>query len=180
MTEYAYVQIQDGLAVAVHPAVVEAEQDTYFGTSLLSDGILPVLVTVENRTATSSFILLTDRVFFVKAGVSAESGAADAHVGRPTAAHAWAFTGAALGAVVPLLVGAAMVSKSNAVRHNFLSKEFRSDTVSPGQTARGFLYFQIPEEEDTAGSWKMHLEVFEPVLRQVKNFDFSVDWRGGR
>ena len=43
-----------------------------------------------------------------------------------------------------------MVLRSNTIRHNLLDKQLRSDTLSPGQFTRGFLYFRLPKVDATS------------------------------
>ncbi|MFO0795298.1 MAG: hypothetical protein U0586_14705 [Candidatus Brocadiaceae bacterium] len=50
-------QMKDGLTVAIEPFTDEHEIKKYFSANLLNANILPVFVTAENRSTTSSFIV---------------------------------------------------------------------------------------------------------------------------
>ena len=61
VAQYSLHQVKDDLFVAVEPFRDKAKVLKYFGTDLLSDGILPILTVVENHSRTSSFVLLKEQ-----------------------------------------------------------------------------------------------------------------------
>ena len=180
ISDHSHSLSQEGLVVAVRPVTSEQEAETYFGTDLLSNRVLAVFLTVENQTPMSSFIVSKDRIALTTERIPAPGGAAGTGVGSPTAGMVMATVSVALVSPLGAIIAAGMVERSNAIRHNLLAKEFRSDTISPGQTARGFLYFQIPESASQPGKWKLHIEALDTRLKQVREFDLLIDWRWGR
>src|SRR5262249_39972838 len=54
---YGLRQEQQGLLVAAHAMVTAAEMDEVFRANLLENGFLPVLLVLENRSPSSTFVI---------------------------------------------------------------------------------------------------------------------------
>jgi hypothetical protein len=168
---YKNIQVKDGLVVAMHPIIDAQESERYFGTDLLSSHILAVLLLSENRAPSSSFILSKEHIS-LGAGLPEVQQARD-KVRSEAAGEAVAWTGAVL--ISPLMMGIAMklLSDATVINHNFKAREFQTKTLSPGQRAEGFLYFQLPEKKKLPGQWVIHIKAIEAINKGTKDFTFT-------
>ena len=175
ITAYPHSKISEGLMVAVNPMTDEAEIEKYFGTDLLSEGILPVLVIANNTNPSSSFVLRQENFSLfekdsgqeiVQGGKMQESAAADA-IGN---------TGAVLLAMPLLILAGKMGADAIVVQHNFETKRFHSKTLSPGKENYGFVYFPISSKENLQSkAWVFSLKALglNGVNNQEFNFTFN-------
>jgi hypothetical protein len=171
------------LVVAIHPLLDGEESKKYFGTDLLANHILPAYVIGENRHASSSFMLFRDRIT-LRAGQLAATRAPD----KATAAAegetlGWTSVAVAFAALPVGIIGSIVAMKqiadtSEAHRH-FKAQEFQTRTLSPGQSAQGFVYFQLPKDVQLPAQWTIHLETLEAVNKGVTRFEFLFPPEGG-
>jgi len=151
LDSYRNAQTIEGLVVGVTPIVDEAESRQYFGTNLLASGILAVFVMAENRHPQFSFIVSREAVV-----LQAEATSRPQRIGDPRtsdqAAEGLGMAGALL--VSPILLGVAvkLASDVSVINHNIRDQEFQTKTLSPGQRAEGFFYFQVPKDTERAGT----------------------------
>jgi hypothetical protein len=182
VVSYPYSQITDGLAVAIQPLTNAQESTRYFGTDLLSRGILAVLVSAENRDSQANFLLSKDR-FALRAGQTEGSGVSGRGQIASGAGNAVATVGGVGMVVGPLLVapvaifGLKMISDEEAIKHSFTTKELPTKTLAAGEETHGFVYFQLPQGHLGPGQWTLHLEAVDLKSKAVTNFDFVFDWK---
>lgn len=75
------------------------------------------------------------------------------------------------------VVGHKMITDAEMIQHNFKIKELKKQTISPGKSTHGFVYFQLLEEkEDHPEKCEVHIEVLELGTKQMKNFDIVFEW----
>lgn len=173
-----FTQSLDGLTVSALPLADEDDLDEYFGDDLLDDGILPVFVRFENRSADRSFIILKDQV-----GVALTQRAQEGDVASPTAGG-WVST-AGVGAVlvvpvaslVLLPIGINMVSDAYEAKRNFVVKELQTQTLSPGTQTSGFVYLKAPEgaDEPPRKLW-LRAEALQPRGGQPTRLELPLSW----
>jgi hypothetical protein len=168
---YKNVQSKDELVVVIQPVLDREESEKYFGTDLLALNIIPVFVISENRHASSSFMLLKERIVF-SAGQHAVVGTPDKARSEATAESlGWASV-ALGGSLVLAAIAAKMMSDATVINRNFKAQEFQSKTLSPGQTAQGFVYFQLPKGANFPEQWMVRFEALEATSKDVKHFEF--------
>jgi hypothetical protein len=135
-----------GLKIGIQPLVDLKEQKTYFNTELTAQGFLPVYIVLENGSSGDSFL-------FDKTGIT--YGPADTGLSTAPKADEKAEIGVAIYSTATLAAGgvpiAGMVvigilsAKASQVSENILKKELQSRTLSPGESAYGFLYIPVPK-----------------------------------
>lgn len=173
---YQHSQIKDGLAVAVQPMTNQQEVKRYFGGSLVSENILPVFVIVENRSASSSFILSKDQISFQTEKSATPILSGRENIGDDSTEKNIEVV-AGVGSVVlipfiPLHIFAGeMVVEAGAIRANAANKELTSKTISPGRLHKGFVYFQLPKDNITMQRWILHINFLNNKSRKVIGFD---------
>jgi hypothetical protein len=171
LTYYPYSQEKDGLAVAVQPVMSPQESKKYFGTDLLSAGILAVFVTAENRNSPSSFLVSREKFSLRFQQTEASGVSRRDQLRSEVPGQVVMITGAALS--LPLLfVGTKLISDANVVKNNFAVKELQAKTLSSGEKIHGFVYFQLPQGQAAAGR-TLHVEIQELTTKQVNSFDFT-------
>ncbi len=180
-----YSQIKDGLAVAIEPLTSSQESEKYFGTDLLSAGILAVFVTAENRGAPSSFLVTKEQFSLREGQAEVHEASRRDQLGSEAAGQTINTVGALGLVIVPILalplvfVGSKMTSDATVVKQNFAVKELQAKTLSSGEEIHGFVYFQLLPGHTGPGQWTVHLEAQDLNTKEVKSFDFTFEWRKG-
>lgn len=136
----------DGVRVSVDAVLDSHRSHEYFGTDALGTGVVPVFVNVENLTQPGS-ILVEKEQFKITINAAADENAplpGDVKY-KSTTGEVVGVVGAVAVASPLILVSAMMISSADQVRHNFVDKEFRNQSLSPGRSAQGFVYCQMPD-----------------------------------
>ena len=134
---------QQRLTVAVS-ALERNEVKEVFGSDIVDDGVLPILVMAENRNPSTSFVLARNKVVVADANAvpSGKTG-----VGQTKEGVGGALSAAGVLLMSPLaLVGTKLASDAGTVFHGMGLKELQSHTVDPGQQVHGYVYVPIPKE----------------------------------
>ena len=167
ITEYRFSQEQEGLRIAVDPFLKEERLKTFFGADLLSHGILPLLIVAENLDPKSTYLIEQKSFSFaVKAEQQSDitEGMDHPSVSVPEGARTYETTSSifvtSTGIIAPGLTLIALpvllpldihFKKIRAdirnINENLEKKAFVDRTISPGELASGFVYFQIKDRE---------------------------------
>ncbi len=171
-------KIKDGLSIAILALTDNDKVISYFGTDLLSSGILPVLIVAENNNESSSFIIHKERITF--SNISAKDNQDIDKDTEYSAGQEVATVGAAAGimpVVLPLFfIGASMVNNSNEIMHNMMDKEIRTETLSPREKISGFVYFPIPKEKKEQNKQYIMIDVLKYQSKETEKFIFPIKW----
>jgi hypothetical protein len=139
--------------ISAYPMRKLEDQHTYFGTDLTPKGILPIWLSIHNRTPADSMAFnLSDVQIETQGRTVAEPSRARAPI-DPTDEE--------LATILSVWVGAKMRSDSAAIRSNMMAKKFYSTTLSPGETASGFIYASVDPAGQQAGAYKMTIVVHQ-------------------
>lgn len=189
MKQYQYALInEDGLSIAIRPLLDSEESLKYFKKDLLSKNILAVYVEVENRNVSSSYILLKDKISLANTTPVSNSAEvvdriASVSSGRKTMEAAVAFYYLGIIIVPLMLVGAGMlhsgaktISNASEKRHNFTVKELQTQTLSPGEGTKGFVYFKLADKSLLSGEVNVNFEVIDLNKRKTRNMVLPFDW----
>lgn len=152
-------ETKEGLTVGIQPLFDKQELDQYFGTDLVSRGLLPVLVVAENDSGDASYLLsLTNCSLSQGKGYGSEEDLSSRNYAL----------------IVPGgLIGAALVLDAQSKRVGMAVKELRDQTVSPGQTEQGFVYFSLPEQKPSRGS-QVLVKVRVPRIGSHQTLEFEL------
>ena len=164
-----------GLTVAVQPLTDVEEQNKYFGTDLVSNGILPVFVVAHNQSS-FSFLLQKDSFSLGSKKPLADSTSDREKFGSETGAKTVGLIGAVLIALPLQFLAGKMGSDATVIKQNFLIKELQTKTLSSGKTAQGFVYFKLHNEPIAQDQWHIHLKSSELQSKQTHTFDYSFQW----
>jgi hypothetical protein len=134
----------NGLIVTVDPIVDPARSEEYFDTNALDSHLLPIHVEARNSNPNVSFLLQKKNISFFLGENTVAGAASTAPDVHSTAGDALVISGAILVSGPLLIAGILMTRNAGSVQHNFTTAELRDQTLSPGQTVSGFVYFQVP------------------------------------
>ena len=135
---------QNGLRFTVSPILDKKETKKYFGLDALRAGILILRLHVENRSPTSTVLLRKQNMTLVAdRGSGQEEQSAQQIERRSRTGEALGTAGVAVMSIPVLITSIKLISDASVIQHSFMSKEFRDQTLSPGRSADGFLYFKV-------------------------------------
>jgi len=162
---------QDGLALAARVAE-PAECARYLGTDPRRKGVLPVLLTVENRSGDASFLL--DPTEWTLAGAEGTFPRSQRRLieGPPSSAGAW--VGAILlpFALLPGFIVLMVAHKSNTdtdvIDFTYATSSFATTTLSPGETARGFVFLEVGKKPVPSAARLVVHATCLPAHRQLR------------
>lgn len=175
--QYKFCQEKGGLKIAIDPFFEKERLKEYFGADLVSHGILPLLIIVENHHLKAGYLL--DKKFFsaaletVKEPETKEGTDPSVSVPKEADVAKWAglataevgvvgpAVGAAAGVIVapgpglvliPITLSLAIYATKIEgdilkINDNLSKKAFVDRTVFPGESHSGFIYFQLKNRE---------------------------------
>jgi hypothetical protein len=155
---------------------------------LLSRGVLPVLVVVENQNADDGYILLSEKARLVMMG--GMTGGNKEDEGRRTdelgEAGTKRQTANTLGAAAPLfgVLGLAVVfplmfaaekkyGDEFEIRRNLEQKQMVPKTIYQGGSHSGFLYFNLRNEEDLSRVQGVSLSIRNIRTNEISSFTIN-------
>ncbi len=153
---YSISARQDEVSIGLEPVESVQDQQEYFHSALSPKGFLPVLVVIHNRSKHASLLLDKGEISY---------GLGDSEVTSPkdnTAGQKAAIVSTALIPFIGPFISLGMAKGNSEVKQNILRRELQSITLSPGDTASGFLYIPIPKKE----------------LRRKIHIQFPIIWVG--
>ena len=158
-----YNAAKEGVTMGVQPVFSKMELSHYFETDLVSRGILPLLCVVQNNSVDASYLLLKTNCTVVEAvGVASKED-------LPTLRT----QGLVIEAIFGLGIGEGMVYNATRQRTSLADNELNDQTVSPGESARGFVYMKIPKNPPARGA-SMHVQVRLPRIATTNQLDFDL------
>ena len=156
-SDYAVTAEQAGVTIGLQPVEDLKEQKTYFDTELTPKGVIPVFIVMQNGSTGDSFLFDKSKVTYGPADASLSTP----KMGEKAAKGAVVVSTASALAISPagLVVAIALASKAahgTQIQESILKKEMQSKTLSPGGSAHGFLYVQVPKKGPRE---KIHLQI---------------------
>jgi len=142
-----------GLELLVDPVLATEGQKTYFGFDLVKQGVLPVFIRVTNTTAGQSVLLQKEGMTLTLGGSGGGSTSTTESARKSTGAATTVGVVGVVGTIfvtplaAPLMIVAPMMAgRDHQMTQNLVDKEFYDNTVSPGASKEGFVYFQLPQQ----------------------------------
>ena len=133
----------ENLSVTVDPFLDKERVGTYFKQRPLEDGVFILHVQATNANSANSFHVQKQniRLLLPQGGELGSAGKIDTGTAGGEAA---VLIGASLGSVVGMFAGGKVLSDEMFVRKNLVDKEMPDQTLSPGRSMNGFVYYQLP------------------------------------
>lgn len=155
-TSNASRQSRDGLFMEAEIVSDKSMLAELFGVEDLGDNVIAVHATVANKSAEKMYLLLPQNFRLASLPKSDAGSNQDVQGMSPEAAKATSVgVGTAL-AVAPVIVapvalpvlisGLRNQACATILRNNLVRREFKSSTLLSGDSASGFLYFQLPPQ----------------------------------
>jgi hypothetical protein len=189
--QYKYCFDQEGLRIAIDPFFEEERIRLYFGGDLISRGILPVLIIIENNDNKTGYLLERNAIQLQDSQQGASDRVAYSRepaivyplrplnileiLLNPTPFGAITLTARALSGnpIMKPDIDDDVVLEAHMLNENLKKKAFVDRTVFPGESHSGFVYFQIKGSDD--------LKNIFAIVVKVKNIRFdnelSVDFK---
>jgi len=136
------LQAED-LRVTVDPFLEKARVREYFKQAPLEGGVVIFHLQARNDNPLHSFHVQKQN-FRLVLPQGNELGAAGRIDTGTAAGEASVLVGASLGSVVGMFAGAKVLSDEMFVRKNLVDKEMPDQTLSPGRSMEGFVYYELP------------------------------------
>jgi hypothetical protein len=134
--------------VTVDPFSDHDRSQKYFDIDAVDNGIAILYVRVVNKTVDQTFVLKKENLHLSKNGAGELTGGGDKINTSDSMGAAQVMSVVGVGGLMGAL-GAAMIAHDDTVRMNFTNKEMGDQTLSPGQSTDGFVYFApIKKGED--------------------------------
>ena len=133
-----------------------------------------MFVRVENVASRDSVLVEKER--FKIAVNSQADGSISGDVKHDSAAGEAVMIAAAVTASSPLiLIGASMISTADEIRHTFIDKEFRNQSLSQGRAAQGFVYCKMADRKTPVKYVTISLQTRSLQTEQSTTWEFLVD-----
>lgn len=160
---------ESGVEVAVDPFVESGRTETYFDLDAVANGIAILHVRVSNQSTGKTFLVEKANFKLIPKGADTDLSGDGQKIERSKA------VGEVLVVVGPgpALVGLAMMSKSTEIERNLIAKELPDQTLSPGQSMEGFIYF-TPVEKGKDWSRTATLITSLTETKTHQSTDFSI------
>ncbi|HZM02409.1 MAG TPA: hypothetical protein VFC44_05260 [Candidatus Saccharimonadales bacterium] len=123
--------------IAVDPFVDSARSKKFFRLDAMDAGIAILHVRIVNKTADQTLLVKKDNFHLLRTGGEVSTGNLD---NGKDAAPGQIIGAIGIGSLMGIL-GATMVAHATQIQMNFTSKELGDQTLSPGQSTEGFVYF---------------------------------------
>ena len=151
--------------IAVDPFVDRERSKQFFGIDAMDNGIAILHVRIVNKTANQTLLVEKKDFQLVRNGTEVSTGNLDKDKDSVTPGQVIGAIG--MGSLMGIL-GATMVAHATEVQMNFTSKEMGDQTLSPGQSTDGFIYFApVNHGEDWTLGADVDIKLTETKTRQL-------------
>lgn len=174
-----YEQQQEGLRIYIRPLRNKKEIKKYFGADLLAKKILPVFVLVENKNESAFFLVEPadiDQRAENRPGTEAGKSGTEGNTylsAKDAKLSIYEKSGTVLGVdlgpppaywlvALPfdmLDPEAGPTDASKSLQQALITKALRKQTLTPGKTENGFLYYRIPEDLKATDTFGINLKI---------------------
>lgn len=174
-TSYANRTSQNAVDVAIHPITSTVESKKYFGTNLISRNVLAILVVVDNHSDAS---LVLDASQCELVGLP--DRASDDQLPGKTAGEVVGVVSIATISLAGGVLSMKMMNDSENIKSNLHVKELRRQTVSPGNSVQGFLYFRLPDRDSSKEAqtrWHVKIAVSKLGAAATTHARLTFNWK---
>lgn len=151
---------RDGFVVGVRVVLDQEVLDKYFGQNLVALGILPLEVSMQNRSTSQSFLVEKENWSLGSGG----SAVTEDQLPSPTARAIVAGGG---------ILGYALAAAAQNTRTSIAISEMQTYTISPGRTFSGFLFYKRPPNK-ASNDEEIDLEVRAQELTSDRIIDLRI------
>jgi hypothetical protein len=158
----------DDLAISAYALTNPQDQKTYFGLDLAGAGVLPIWLSIKNRSSAKRFLVDADDIKLAYG----EEPIQDAERSRSTIddsgakvvenAAAIGIAAGPIGLAVSLpilLMSGGVIARQDDVRRNLMIRQLYSRTVGPDQSAVGFVYGKRAQQDADLSKFRLRIGV---------------------
>jgi hypothetical protein len=172
-TSAAVSRENKGLVITADPWSDRKKVDTYFKADVQKRGLALIYLRAENKSTNANW-LVNERSFHLvdAAGVGGDVRKNKIE-GEYGGAEAVGWTGASIAAVtvvgglVMVAVSSKLLSDASVMEKNIVDKEWRNQTLAPGQSAEGFLYFDVGKKTNWVSTAALRLDCLNTRNQQT-------------
>ncbi len=170
---YKFTSQKAGLRISVDPYIQEDRLKEFFGCDMLSRGILPVFVVLENENAEDGYILVKEKTGLImktpsqmnstnkSGGETYTSDELEKAVKTEETILNLGWVLSPIGIMIPLVIADKKVKDERAIKRNVEEIHLGDKTIYQGGSNSGFLYFGINDKTD--------INKIEGLLLTMKN-----------
>lgn len=161
MSSTTRVGRQGGIEIAADPFVEPQRTQQFFGINSTEEGIGIVFVRISNNTQNQTFIVEKKNFQVCFAGASSGQNAHTETIEhRSKEGETLEVIGAVGLSVGAIAAGSKVVSQATEVQRNFVSKELPDQTLAPGESMEGFIYYMpIPKRDSWSKGTTMKVDL---------------------
>jgi hypothetical protein len=180
-SKHAQSREAQGLEVTADPFTDKERADKYFKCNPADRGLAIVHVRAENKSTNVTWLVNEENMHLTGLPACTETNAHD-QVIRSDYSGAKALMGATLfleivffPSVIPMAANTSKAFSDAAVTEkNFVDKEWRNQTLSPGEKAEGFIYFNFGKKTDWGSSAAVRIDCLDTGNSQTNTFVFPL------
>jgi hypothetical protein len=182
---YKFTSQKAGLKISVDPYKEENRLQEFFGCDLLSRGVLPVLVVIENQNSDDGYILVKERSVLVMRNTDPTDAKNNLGIGGygshdlekavkvESAIKPWLFLSTLF--IAPALAAEKRTRDELAIKENIEKTQLLDKTVYRGRSNSGFLYFQLKKKEDLDNVVDFYLNMKNIRTNEIVSFLININ-----
>jgi hypothetical protein len=172
-----------GLTITVDPISDAERGNTYFKVNPANSHVDIIYLQAVNNSTNATWLLSEVNMHLAVPGqgdLNAQDQDVKGHYGTANglagaAAPLLLFPGPDLLALPLIFSSAKSGSDASIVQKNFVDKEWLNQTLSPGQRAQGFIYFNVKEHSPPTGT-ALRMDCFDVRNQQTNTFTFPLTY----
>lgn len=158
---------ESGMEITLDPFVEPRRTQRFFGINAAADGIGIVFARISNHTTNQTFLVQKANFQLLPAGSASGQNAETKTVERDKTTGLVMSTvgvGGLLG-----LAGASMVAHAAEAQRNFVSKEMPDQTLAPGESMEGFIYYTPVAKSGWSRGARMTIKLTDTKTHQPRS-----------
>jgi hypothetical protein len=183
---YKFTSQKAGLKISVDPYREENRLQEFFGFDLLSRGILPVQVVIENQNAEDGYLLVKEKSALVIKNTDPKNTDTNLGIGgydsrylekAVKAEDTIRLSYALVGIIMLPAWGIAEKRRMDevAIKRNIEENQFLEKTIYQGGSHSGFLYFQLKRKEDVNNIASFYLSMENIRTKEILPFIITIN-----
>lgn len=184
--QYDLWKNHDGLEVAVIPYIEKQKLNEFFGKNLLYEGILPILVVVDNNTNYPFLVLRENAALFTsdkettKEGSTLANAPLQSQINKRGAALLTTYSAGALFPIllVPAALATPFTAKADAdavsTMQSISRKMMLDRSIYKGESHHGFFYYRFKIREDIRRTERLQVKIKNLLTDDISIFEFDI------
>lgn len=160
----------EGLRITADTFSDRQRAETYFHTDPQGDRTIIVDLRAENRSTNATWLLTEESMYLVDAAGIVRGNAHDQQLEQSKAASEAVGYAGAVAISLPMMFASNKLNSDAMVKEkNFVDQEWRNQTLSPGQSASGFIYFRLGKATNTLAGASLRFDCLNTRNQQTNS-----------